>query len=686
MSEYSDLANKVAQLTQRLNDITVQARKIPELPEQNPLVPSSQIHVNNAGTSQRVDIQQIIDATLSIRDNELLSIGTITVSGNDVYIPSGATWLINNVIYSNPSNITINVPYASPGNARIDILVADTNNLIYRVNGPEGPGVSPTPSVPLNTVLVTAINVTDATIGYTPPIIGTYDFIKSNESLNLAKRRSNVLYGILDQYTGEEMTLIKINYTPYLVDGIIYFVLGSEYFKRVYSDYVNVKWWGAIGDNETDNQIYLSKAIDFIIDERGGKIFIPSDGIYITSPVVVPMCTLLDGIIIPIEIIGQTSPSQLFGTAGTLPPLGQAGSVIKCLDTNLNSSIISTIADSSDPFGFSAINLIIRNIEFRTYPNPLINAINANYAMHFICENVQVSTGQYSVDCQEPTHNVSGIITPHKNNGALISLRNISVSGYFNGIMVNEHTDGDILNITCCKNGLVFEEAFHASRIGRVGLYRNTYNATWNGVHVVHIEQFNLEHADGSEVGTPKQWQITIYDVVDTTLKARGEIAWTLVIGNVGISQNFLKNGGHLIKYTNSNFYQPETQSGYWGGAFRIKAVTGVDGSAPSNSRPWEFTNDIADFGNLEIRVGNSKEAIINTDFTTILKLSKEGKATFSSTVSASAAVNQNDLIRLDQLLNPVLSEYLTNADAILGGLPVGRIYKTPTGEIRIVV
>lgn len=172
MSEYSDLANKVAQLTQRLNDITVQARKIPELPEQNPLVPSSLLHASNNGTSQKIVVQQILDAALSYRQNQLLSIGTISVDGNNVTVPAGATWVINNIDYSNPANIVINIPYAADGFTRTDIIVADQFNNMYRVNGPETEGVSPTPNTPLNTVLITIVTVTDSTVGNTTPIPG----------------------------------------------------------------------------------------------------------------------------------------------------------------------------------------------------------------------------------------------------------------------------------------------------------------------------------------------------------------------------------------------------------------------------------------------------------------------------------------------------------------------------------
>ena len=77
-----------------------------------------------------------------------------------------------------------------------------------------------------------------------------YEWIKSDQPLSLAKRKGDVLYSILDKYTGEEMTMSKVTGTP-VVDGIIYFQLGSEYFKRNYTD-INPMWFGAKG-NGTDN-------------------------------------------------------------------------------------------------------------------------------------------------------------------------------------------------------------------------------------------------------------------------------------------------------------------------------------------------------------------------------------------------------------------------------------------------
>ena len=88
--------------------------------------------------------------------------------------------------------------------------------------------------------------------------------IKSDESLSLAQRNGDVLYGIIDKYTGEQITLSKVTGTPN-VDGIIYFQLGTEldveYFKRNY-DEINPKWFGAKGDGTTNDSTALLASIN----------------------------------------------------------------------------------------------------------------------------------------------------------------------------------------------------------------------------------------------------------------------------------------------------------------------------------------------------------------------------------------------------------------------------------------
>ena len=134
------------------------------------------------------------------------------------------------------------------------------------------------------------------------------------------------------------------------------------------------------------------------------------------------------------------------------------------------------------------IHLVIRNLNVRTYDNPAISGIDLHYAVQCLLENVVVSTGVYNVQASKPTHGTKGIVTPANNNGALTILRNVMVTGYDTGIVVNEHTDGDHIMLGSNLHGLDFATANHASRFGRICAHsalvtsvarRHTPTITW---------------------------------------------------------------------------------------------------------------------------------------------------------------------------------------------------------------
>ena len=97
---------------------------------------------------------------------------------------------------------------------------------------------------------------------------------------------------------------------------------------------------------------------------------------------------------------------------------------------------------------FSNVFVYVKNIEVRTYDNPSISGVNFLNAQQIKLENVFVNSAVYAAAIpRQPTHNGSaGVITPHVGNGAMTLLRNVIVTGYYTGIVCNEHTDGDAIN------------------------------------------------------------------------------------------------------------------------------------------------------------------------------------------------------------------------------------------------
>jgi len=183
MSFQSFVTDRLAELTAKFNAIATNAKKIDELAVQNNLDPASKIHVSRGGVSESLSIQKIIDAVASDSYDKLLAIGEITLVDNRATIPANAQWKIADVNYGNIDAIEIPIPYCVTGLSRKDILVANTLNEIILVKGPETAGsIVIAPNIPINTVFITEMDVTDSTVG-TPmtPIVGS-DYILKQES------------------------------------------------------------------------------------------------------------------------------------------------------------------------------------------------------------------------------------------------------------------------------------------------------------------------------------------------------------------------------------------------------------------------------------------------------------------------------------------------------------------------
>ncbi|MFV5697750.1 hypothetical protein ACM55H_05220 [Flavobacterium sp. ZT3R17] len=173
MSFQTFVTERLAAITATINAIATNAKKIDELPVQSNLDPASKIHVSRGGISESLEVQKIIDAVASGSYDQLLAIGEITLAGNVATIPANAQWKIDEVYYGNIADIVRTIPYCATGLARKDILVANTSNDIVLVKGPETAGITIRPNIPINTVLVTEMDVTDVAIGEpTPPIVG----------------------------------------------------------------------------------------------------------------------------------------------------------------------------------------------------------------------------------------------------------------------------------------------------------------------------------------------------------------------------------------------------------------------------------------------------------------------------------------------------------------------------------
>jgi len=304
---------------------------------------------------------------------------------------------------------------------------------------------------------------------------------------------------------------------------------------------VNVQDYGAVGDNSTDNTEAFSSCLDAIIKAGGGRMHIPA-GVY-CGKIIIPGTKDW----ITVEITGENEPTPVFGTIGSFP-FPANGTIIKCLAKSGPAVIAAAPSPETLYMGFSGAYVVIRNLDIRTYDNPGISGIDLQHAVQCKLESVFVNTDIYNVQASEPTLGTSGIITPANNNGALTLLRNVVVTGYHTGILVNEHTDGDNINLGSNINALHFAFGHHASRFGRVGSQRCTHNVTVSGRHAFCIDQLDIEIAGPRQTDKKNEWQATRFNINDPENLGIGDVNYWVVEGNVGAVEKFTRNGGKGIR------------------------------------------------------------------------------------------------------------------------------------------
>ncbi|MGB1128811.1 MAG: glycosyl hydrolase family 28-related protein [Haloferula sp.] len=302
----------------------------------------------------------------------------------------------------------------------------------------------------------------------------------------------------------------------------------------------NVAKYGAIGDDKTDNTAAFSACLKAVIEAGGGRMYIP-DGVY-RGRIIIPGTKEW----ITIEIVGESEPTPVFGTIGAFP-FPTNGTVLRCLSESGESVISAANVPESLYQTFSGTNVIVRNLDVRTYDNPGIGGIDLQHAAQCKLENVFVNTGIYNVRASRPTRGTAGVVTPACNNAAMTVLRNVAVTGYHDGIVVNEHTDGDSIVVASNINGLHFVFAHHASRFARVGAYRNTHHVRVSGKHGFSIAQMNTEMPGPGQTDAVNAWQKLVSDIEDPKNLGVGDVNYWVVQGGKGAVDQFIENGGKSI-------------------------------------------------------------------------------------------------------------------------------------------
>ncbi|KAA0126439.1 hypothetical protein FY557_17465 [Chryseobacterium sp. SN22] len=308
------------------------------------------------------------------------------------------------------------------------------------------------------------------------------------------------------------------------------------------ANYIDLIDYGCKGDGVTDDTLKFNEAIVEALSS--GRALYGRSNTFKVSTLNVPAVNTWK----KLEIFGDFMPIPTYGTIGNIPDYAQIQKGMRIISgwagttQNMGVLLVQNNPNLFDNFNF--ITLVLRNLVISTYDNPKLSGVQAYNAQQLIMHNVLIDTGVYNVASLEPTYETAAVVTPHNSNGAKNTLRNVMASGYFTGISIHEHTDGDDIAIHSCKHALRFRNADHASYFGRVLSQRNTNVVTVEGQHLFTIAQLNMEYVGSNQSDSTNAWQKVQYELNDPSNLAMGSITYANVRGGVGKVPYFRINGG----------------------------------------------------------------------------------------------------------------------------------------------
>lgn len=373
----------------------------------------------------------------------------------------------------------------------------------------------------------------------------------------------------------------------------------------------NVKDFGAEGDgvldstgklvSGTDDTNAIQDAINHIVNIGSGTLFMPR-GVYVVSGNLITSDgtrALNSQLYIPythatdlreITIEGETAPQTMVGFTNKL-----YGTIIfstLITPSGTEPAILGSIKGDNSLYDiFSHVRLNLKNLTFKkktfnaSSQMTSLGAVNMRYINVFEIENIMCGVDELIDNITSPVGTGSfGIIFPRGwNNAALIGRGFISVSGFENGLIIQEHTIINDLVAFACTNGLVVDQQDHACTVLTYHCEICTNAVSFIGTKgFLNIVNFFTEHFPSSG-GLGQTWMDRVYDVKFNS--------HSNVICNVGFyniwtndTRNYLLTDNNTKLTTGTNGNQ-RPQNG-------MKGTTATRPSNPNEGDEWYNLTD----------------------------------------------------------------------------------------------
>lgn len=445
------------------------------------------------------------------------------------------------------------------------------------------------------------------------------------------------------------------------------------------------EWWGAVGDGSTDDTANVQRAWDDVAASNLDAImqFLPR--IYKINGSLQDTSNSNSQLVLP----KRNGNSELFvfclrgaspATTFAINTLG--GTVLKSTLGSGTGAVIGvkTTFTFAGTTGVTHLSFHAQDFTIQTVDNPTLTGMDLRYVPNQTYENVKVITGTDATITEPTTSSSYGIKTALNNVPDVVRMRNVQVTGFYNGILAGELINGDDVVVNFAKVGIEIPEAFHSLRFGRL-LFTETVDCIkFTGSAYVQIDNYDADHNTGG-------WWAHSHDIVDTSDLGHGIIIAHAHLQDTGID-DIIMNGGrrlqvrhlrraHISRY---NYAEPFT-SAYASEMALIEAYSNESTSddtkfgafsGGANQSGTDHTLMSVFFNNYSLS-GERRVGIIQCKTAGATNSGRINFATMNAgTISTKLAI-MNNSIRLALANVPV---YANNAAAITGGLLEGDLYR----------